>query len=116
MPPADPEGKRLPIKIDATCNGEFVPIPLDAANRRANRLAREWAGDNARRRGVSRRGFMVSACGTASTLLAINAVNAAAGRFGRLASTPSSASSAIQAACSQDQSSRCRSSCGAPSS
>ncbi len=82
MPPADPEGVRLPIKIDATCNGEFVPIPLDAANRRANRLAREWAGDNARRRGVSRRRFMVSACGAASTLLAINAVNAASGRRG----------------------------------
>ncbi len=82
MPPADPEGKRLPIKIDATCNGEFVPIPLDAANRRGNRLAREWAGDNAKRRGISRRKFMVSACGAASTLLAINAVNAAAGRRG----------------------------------
>ena len=36
---ADLEGKRLPIKLDATSNGEFVPIPLDATNRRANRLA-----------------------------------------------------------------------------
>ena len=82
MPPADPEGSRLPIKIDATSNGEFVPIPLDAANRRGNRLAREWAGANAKRRGIGRRKFMVSACGAASTLLAINAVNAAAGRRG----------------------------------
>ncbi len=59
-----------------------MPIPLDAANRRANRLAREWASANAKRRGVGRRSFMVSACGAASTLLAFNAVNAAAGRNG----------------------------------
>ena len=48
----DPEGKHLPIKLDSTSNGEFVPVPLDAANRRANRLAQRWASDNARRRGV----------------------------------------------------------------
>jgi len=78
----DPEGKRLPIKLDSTSNGEFVPLPLDAVNRRANRLAQDWAGENARRRGVGRRDFMVSACGAASTLLAFNAANAAAGRTG----------------------------------
>ena len=77
----DPEGKRL-IKLDSTSNGEFVPIPLDATNRRANRLAQTWASENARRRGVDRRTFMVSACGAASTLLAFNAGNAAAGRTG----------------------------------
>src|SRR5512144_2984332 len=79
---ADPEGKRLPIKLDATCNGEFAPIPLDATNRRANRLAQTWASENARRRGVDRRTFMVSVCGAANTLLAFNAANAAAGRTG----------------------------------
>ncbi len=78
----DPEGKRLPIKLDSTSNGEFAPIPLDSTNRAANRLAHEWAGENARRRGVARRNFMVSACGAASTLLAFNAANAAAGRTG----------------------------------
>ena len=25
----DPDGRRLPIKLDATSNGEYVPIPLD---------------------------------------------------------------------------------------
>ena len=79
---ADPEGKRLPIKLDSTSNGEFVPVPLDAANRAANRLAQEWAGANAKRRGLARRDFMVSACGAASALLAFNAANAAAGRTG----------------------------------
>ena len=79
---SDPEGKRLPIKLDSTSNGEFVPIPLDATNWRANRLAQAWASENAKRRGVGRRTFMVSACGAASTLLAFNAANAAAGQTG----------------------------------
>ena len=78
----DPEGTRLPIKLDSTSNGEFAPVPLDAANRLANRLAQERASENARRRGLDRRSFMVSACGAASTLLAFNAANAAAERTG----------------------------------
>ena len=79
---SDPEGKRLPIKLDSTSNGEFMPIPLDATSRRANQLAQRSASENARRRGVDRRAFMVSACGAASTLLAFNAANAALGRTG----------------------------------
>ncbi len=78
----DPDGQRLPIKLDATSNGEFVPVPLDVVGRAANRLAQRWADENARRRGVDRRSFMVSACGAASTLLAFNAANAASGRTG----------------------------------
>jgi predicted TIM-barrel fold metal-dependent hydrolase len=78
----DPDGNRLPIKLDTTSNGEFVPVPLDAVNRAANRLAQDWASSNARRRGVSRRSFMLSACGVASTLLAFNRANAAANRTG----------------------------------
>lgn len=78
----DPEGKRLPIKLDSTSNGEFVPVPLDATNRCANLLAQAWASENAKRCGIGRRSFMVSACGAASTLLAFNAANAAAGRTG----------------------------------
>ena len=78
----DPEGKRLPIKLDSTSNGEFMPIPLDTINVRANQLAQRSASENARRRGVDRRAFMVSACGAASALLALNAANAASGRIG----------------------------------
>jgi predicted TIM-barrel fold metal-dependent hydrolase len=78
----DPDGTRLPIKLDPTSNGEFIPIPLSEANRAANRLAQEQAGANARRRGVGRRDFLLSACGVASTLLAFNAANAAAGKRG----------------------------------
>jgi len=82
MREVDPEGKRLPIKLDSTSNGEFAPVPLDARNRAANRLAHERATDNAKRRSLSRRQFLTSACGAASTLLAFNAANAAAGRTG----------------------------------
>ncbi|MCG8692027.1 MAG: hypothetical protein MI806_12535, partial [Minwuiales bacterium] len=78
----DPDGKRLPIKLDTTSNGEFMPVPLDVTNKLANRLAQDWAGENAKRLGLSRRAFMTSASGAASTLLAFNAANAAAGRTG----------------------------------
>ena len=78
----DPEGERLPIKVDSTSNGEFEPVPLDARQREGNRLARLEAAKNAKRLGMGRRAFLVSMCGAASTLLAFNAVNAAAGRRG----------------------------------
>ena len=78
----DPDGKRLPIKLDATSNGEFMPVPLNPANRQANRLAQQWASENAKRLGVSRRAFMLSACGAASALLAFNHANACAHLYG----------------------------------
>jgi len=76
----DPEGKRLPIKLDSTSNGEFVPVPLSATNVAANRLAHEYASAFSRNLSLSRRSFLVSSCGAASTLLAFNAANAAAGK------------------------------------
>ena len=33
----DPDGTRLPIKLDATTNGEFAPIPLTPVHHRAPR-------------------------------------------------------------------------------
>jgi hypothetical protein len=80
----DPDGTRLPIKLDSTSNGEYEPIPLDAGARLANEMAHEAAGENARRLGRTRRDFLVSACGAASTLLAFNAAQAAVGRTGGL--------------------------------
>ena len=78
----DPEGQRLPIKLDSTSNGEYMPIPLSRTNQMAVRLAQAWATQNAKRQGLSRRDFLRSACGAASTLLAINAANTAAGKLG----------------------------------
>ena len=94
----DPEGRRLPIKLDAASNGEFLPVPLSRANREANRLAQAAAGANAKRLGMGRRDFLLSTCGAASTLLAFNAANAAAGRAGGYFDLPSVAATEPAAA------------------
>jgi uncharacterized protein len=82
MPELDPHGQRLPIKLDSASNGEFAPIPLDGSLTHANQLAREWAGDLAKKLGRSRRAFLTTLSGAASTLLAFNAAHARAGRNG----------------------------------
>ena len=82
MPNLDPDGTRLPIKLDPTSNGEFAPVPLSPVNHAANRLAHEAATRNAKRLALSRRKFLISACGAASTLLAFNSANAVAGKTG----------------------------------
>jgi predicted TIM-barrel fold metal-dependent hydrolase len=78
----DPQGQRLPIKLDSTSNGEFVPVPLDDSLHAANALASQWAESFARKLNRSRRSFLVSACGAASTLLAFNAAQAREGQSG----------------------------------
>ena len=78
----DPDGTRLPIKLDTTTNGEFAPIALEPVHRHARQLALEAATTNARRLGLSRREFLVSACGSATALLAMNAAYAANNRRG----------------------------------
>ncbi|MCI5106790.1 MAG: amidohydrolase [Pseudomonadales bacterium] len=78
----DQDGTRLPIKIDSTSNGEFEPIPVSPANELGNKLALEAATTHARRTAQSRRQFLISSCGAASTLLAFNKANAAHDRRG----------------------------------
>ena len=78
----DPDGLRLPIKLDSTSNGEFCPVPLEAQHYHARKLALDAATRNARRLGVSRRDFLVTASGAATTLLAMNAAYASAGSTG----------------------------------
>ena len=87
----DPDGLRLPIKIDSTSNGEFAPVPLTRRNRIANHLALEQATNNCRKVDTSRRRFLRSSCGAATTLLAINQVNAAAGVRGGFFDLPADA-------------------------
>src|SRR6476619_927299 len=79
----DPNGTRLPIKLDTTTNGEFAPIPLAPVHHHARQLAMESATGNAKRLGMDRRGFLVSASGVATTLLAMNAAYAQAVRTAR---------------------------------
>lgn len=73
---------RLPIKLDSTSNGEYSPIPLGRIEREANRTALQAADAASRRLGISRRAYLVSACGAAATLAAFNDTFAAAGRTG----------------------------------
>lgn len=78
----DPQGTRLPVKLDTTTNGEFAPVPLAPQHYHARALAQGAATENARRLSMSRRQFLVSACGAASALLGMNTAYAAAGRHG----------------------------------
>ena len=78
----DPEGLRLPIKLDASSNGEYEPIPLEAVHHHANFLAHETANTSAKRLGLDRRSFLVSACGVAGSLLGMNAAYAQQGKRG----------------------------------
>jgi predicted TIM-barrel fold metal-dependent hydrolase len=94
----DPDGTRLPVKLDTTTNGEFAPIPLEEIHRRANHAAMEAANANARRLGLDRRSFLVSACGVASTLLGFNAAYASQGRRGGYFDLPREAALDLHAA------------------
>ena len=87
----DPDGVRLPIKIDNATNGEFEPISLPKRCIEANQIALKEADSAARTLGQDRRTFLVGACGAASTLLSINAVNAAAGKTGSFFEVPEDA-------------------------
>ncbi len=88
---SDPQGTRLPIKVDTTTNGEFSPRALDTRSIAANQLAAERAGELAKRCGLSRRNFLTSSCGAASTLLAFNEVHARAGKTGGFFELPAAA-------------------------
>lgn len=87
----DPEGLRLPIKLDTTSNGEFAPVPLEPVHLAANRQALEDATRNARRLGMDRRSFLVSLTGAATTLLAMNRAYAQAGKSGGCYALPDAA-------------------------
>jgi len=68
----DPYGLRLPVKLDTATNGEYEPMPLEREHHLANRIAQETATENAKRLGIDRRSFLVSAAGVASSLLSMN--------------------------------------------
>lgn len=78
----DTDGLRLPIKLDTTSNGEYLPLALRDEHIAANRLAHTNASDNAKRTAVGRRQFLVSASGAAATLLAFNSAYAESGKTG----------------------------------
>ena len=74
--PADwaEEDPGLPIEFGPASNAEYDPEPvLPPVLRETIRRARDDAERNARRLGMSRREFLLSACGAATTFLALNA-------------------------------------------
>jgi predicted TIM-barrel fold metal-dependent hydrolase len=94
----DPDGKRLPIKLDTATNGEFAPIPLEPVHHEARRRALDAAGENAKRLALDRRRFLVSACGAATTLLGMNEAYARNGRTGGFFDVPAEAARDLQLA------------------
>src|SRR5258706_1865566 len=94
----DPEGRRLPVKLDTATNGEYAPIALEPVHHEARHLAFEWATGHARRLALSRRSFLVSAGGAATTLLAMNAAYARSGARGGFYDIPKEAGLDLQLA------------------
>lgn len=78
----DKDGVNLPIKMDSTSNGEFVPIQLEAPQNLANQLARQKITSEAKKLNQNRRHFLKSTCGAAATLLAFNSAFAQHGLTG----------------------------------
>lgn len=77
----DPDGLRLPIKVDTTSNGEYIPHPLTPQQHAANGEAMRFVDAAAKKLGIKRRRFLISTCGSAATLLAFNRVHAGAGGY-----------------------------------
>jgi uncharacterized protein len=69
----DGDSEDLPIKFGPCSNGEYDPRPLSPVVKETIRQARDACGMNARRTGMSRREFLRSVCGAATTLLVLNA-------------------------------------------
>jgi uncharacterized protein len=63
----------LPIGFGPASNGEYDPIPWTPTVREAVRRARQACDEGARRTGMTRREFMLSLAGAATTLLALDA-------------------------------------------
>jgi uncharacterized protein len=67
------EDPGLPIKFGPCSNGEYDPVPWSPVVAETVRRARAACDENARRLGMSRRSFLLSLCGAATTLLALDA-------------------------------------------
>ena len=87
----DPDGHRLPIRLDSTSNGEYLPRTISAEAARANHLAHEQASAAARHLGLSRRAFLSSAMGAAGSFVVMNQANAEARNLGGFFNVPKDA-------------------------
>ena len=94
----DPDGMRLPIKLDTATNGEYTPIALDPVHHEARRLSLQATAGHAKRLGLDRRSFLISACGAATALLAMNVAYARRGLAGGYFDVPEEAALDMQLA------------------
>lgn len=94
----DPQGERLPVKLDTSTNGEYAPIALEPVHHEARQRALEAAGAHAKRLGLGRRSFLVSACGAATALIGMNAAYARHGMTGGYFDVPEAAAVDLQLA------------------
>ncbi len=78
----DPEGRRLPFKIDSATNGEYEPRPLTSFERNVRRAAHERVDVAAKYVGLDRRSFLKSSMGVAAVLLTMNQACRDSGRDG----------------------------------
>jgi predicted TIM-barrel fold metal-dependent hydrolase len=88
------EDPGLPITFGPCSNGEYEPEPLPPVLEETVRRARQESERNARRLGMTRREFLLSICGAATALLALDACTREASRRspgGRYTITPEAA-------------------------
>ena len=71
---AETASAATPIPTQIVSNGEYLPPPQSATQKRVERRILELAGVNGRRLGLSRRQFMQTSCGMAAAFLAMNEV------------------------------------------
>jgi uncharacterized protein len=72
---------RLPIKLDASTNGEYWPSEPSARLEHVVRTSHQAAVTNARKLGMSRREYLASACGAATVLLGMNQLGCGGGSY-----------------------------------
>ncbi|MEZ5166109.1 MAG: amidohydrolase family protein [Acidimicrobiales bacterium] len=68
------EDRRLPLPTQFVSNGEFVPLPQSARQRRVEAHLNAMADERVGRAGTSRRAFLRSQAGMAAAFAALNAV------------------------------------------
>ena len=78
----DPAGRRLPIKLDSTSNGEYEPVPLTRVAHAARAAAQVSVDEAVRKLGVPRRRYLISLLGAAATLSSFDRTYAATGSRG----------------------------------
>jgi uncharacterized protein len=68
------ESAATPIPTQIVSNGEFLPPPQSATQKRVEQRINELADVNGQRLGLSRRQFMQTGCGMAAAFLAMNEI------------------------------------------